>query len=101
MYLLTHISLFIVIFSFPTINFPQWGQKLSFMCIPYPSFNKFPHPSAAIYFEYDFTYCFSMNVVGKNIGELSPLRLHLIFLPDELTASQKDSLSFEFNRLFV
>lgn len=71
------------------------------MCIPYPSFNKFPHPSTAVYFEYDFTYCLSMNVVGKNIGELSPLRLHLIFLPDELTASQKDSLSFEFNRLFV
>lgn len=42
-----------------------------------------------------------MNVGGKDIGELSPLRLHLIFLPDELTASQKDSLSFKFNRLFV
>lgn len=42
-----------------------------------------------------------MSVVGKDIGELSPLRLHLIFLPDELTTSQKDSLSFEFSRLFV
>lgn len=42
-----------------------------------------------------------MSIGGKDVGELSPWRLHLIFLPDELTASQKDSLSFEFNRLFV
>lgn len=42
-----------------------------------------------------------MSVVGKDIGELPPLRLHLIFLPDELTTSQKDSLSLESNRLFV
>lgn len=42
-----------------------------------------------------------MSVIGKDVGELSPLRVHLIFLPDELTASQKGSLSFEFTRLFV
>lgn len=63
------------------------------MCVPSPSLNECLHPPTRVYFESDFTYCLSMNVVRKRAGELSPLRLHLIFLPDELTASQRDSLS--------
>lgn len=48
-----------------------------------------------------FTHRLSVSAVGKNAGELHPLKLHLVFLPDECIASQWDSLSLTVNRLFV
>lgn len=39
-------------------------------------------------FECGFTHHLSVSAVGKTAGELRPLKLHLIFLPDECAASQ-------------